>query len=147
MYNMEERKMLEELWETRRRGLFYSRLACVLTGALLAVLIGALVWTAPRAVRLLDHANRSLEEIDTILSVVNRLSGEDSAANLADKLAELDISRLNGTLAKLDGLDLSGVEQALNALSGVDFERLNAAMNTLDSIREPLLRFAAMLGN
>ena len=146
---MDNRTTLEEVLEAQRRSAFWGRLACLLTGTLLAVLIGAGVWLAPRAANLAAHADTYLNEIDAILTVVNNLSGENgmAVARLAEKLGQLDIAKLNAAIAKLDGVDFSGVEQAMNLLSGVDFERLNAALNTLDSVREPLLRFAALMGN
>ena len=145
---MDHYTTLEEVLAAQRKSAFWGRLACLLLGTLLAVLIGAGVWLAPRAAELIKYANTYKNEIDSILTVVNSLSGENSAAiaELAGKLGQLDMAKLNSAIAKLEGIDLSGLDQALSMLSSVDFERLNAAINTLDTLREPLSRFATLMG-
>lgn len=146
---MEGKTTLEEVLAAQRKSVFWGRLACLLFGTLIAALIGAGVWIAPRAARLMNYADTYQRQIETVLTAVNSLSGEDSAAiaELAGKLGRLDIAKLNAAISKLESTDFSGLEQAVGMISSVDFNRLNAALDTLESLREPLSRFASLMGN
>ena len=144
---MENQQLMEELLETQRKTLFYARMACVFTGAFLAVLVSVAVILLPEVTRTMNRAQSSLNEIDSMVSSLNAAAGEHSTSlsDVISQLGELDIGRFNETLAKLDSVDLSRLDNVMDVLETVDFERINSAIQQLDGILEPLSRLASVL--
>ena len=140
--------------------LFYTRLTCLFSAAILGIVIAAAVRIVPDVIRVTRHVESSLEKLDGVAARVNEWSNanggldlsklSDAAENLnalAGGLKELDVSRLNNALKRLDGLekiDFERLDEILSALEGVDLNHLGEMIGKLDSVIEPLSRFAGV---
>ena len=102
----------------------YTRITAWLFGALLVLLCALSLLLAPKAVRVLRHAEETLGSIDTLSETAQAaLISANTAAETANQLVAGNADAVSEAMAKFNS---------------VDFQSLNRAIKDLADIVEPL---------
>ena len=130
-------ELLRELITLQKRELRHARFISVLGAVILALLLCAAAVLAPRILNLLNHAEVSLRNIDTLASDATTLVS--SVSDTALEAGQL-VHSANALLAE----NTEDVAEALDKLNSVDFQRLNDAIDNLAAAAEPLAKLGRL---
>lgn len=131
--------------------LLHMRLQTIIQGAILLVLVGAVVFlggqfsTLRRCMNLIDADLQALDmnEVNTAV---------DALSDAADRFSEIDVNSLNATVSslheaadKLGNVDIPAMNDAVDALKGaagklenVDVDSLNSLVGSLEEVASKL---------
>ena len=139
--NMEEpgnvpssEKAVQELLDTAKKQLFYTRLTTCFVGIMAVAIVISLFVVVPKANHLLKNANSLLDDVkervetldETIDGVKAMTDSITSVGNQLDTFIEQNSNSLQGVVQKMDS---------------IDFEGLNQSIKNLGDVVEPLAKF------
>ena len=109
-----------------------ARHAVVLIAVLLAVVCLVSILVVPRTLRALEHAERTLSNVDGLIETADRaLATATEAVGAANRLVEENADNVSGMMEKINA---------------IDFDALNRAIGDLADIIAPLARLVGLLG-
>ena len=141
-----EREILEDLLNTQKKTLLYTRIASAAVVVFAAAVLVSILMVMPRVFRTMDNADRTLADIET-------LSGDAKKS-----LKEIDslVDGAQGSIANIEKLatdadkiiedNAEALAGAMENISGVDFDALNTSIKNLEAVSERLNKVTSIFG-
>ena len=131
---MNEVDQLAELIRKQSKQLRYSRIACIASVVMAAILLVTCVLIVPRVISTIHQFNTLMEQANTVIENANTTLGN------FDEMS----SEITSAAYAINGLvdDNSEVlSESMNKMNSIDFEGLNKAIADLEAVVEPMANF------
>ena len=141
-----DQNLLEELLKSQKKATLYARITAIAAAVLAAGAVIAILLTMPRVLRTMDHANRALEEVETI------------AADARESLKKADglVESAQGSIENVEKLavdadqilqdNAEALSRTMENFNSVDFEALNTSIGNLEAVSERLKKVTSIFG-
>lgn len=132
--NTQKDEMLEIMYKTVRKQIFYARIGAVSGVVIALVLVVVSLVVVPKVYKTLKQAETILTDASDVVSNANEAI--DSVKTMSDSITEVG--------NKLDTFvenNSKSLETVVSNMEKIDFEGLNGAIEDLGNVVEPLAKF------
>lgn len=132
--NTQKDEMLEIMYKTVRKQIFYARIGAVSGVVIALVLVVVSLVVVPKVYKTLKQAETILTDASDV--VLNANEAIDSVKTMSDSITEVG--------NKLDTFvenNSKSLETVVSNMEKIDFEGLNGAIEDLGNVVEPLAKF------
>ncbi|MBQ6376598.1 MAG: hypothetical protein IJJ52_03115 [Lachnospiraceae bacterium] len=141
-----DQNLLEELLKSQKKATLYARITAIAAAVLAAGVVIAILMTMPRVLRIMDHANRTLAQVETIASDAQEsLKKADALVESAQESIE-NVEKLAVDADQVLEDNAEALSRTMENFNSVDFEALNTSIGNLEAVSERLKKVTSIFG-